>query len=70
MKVLLRNTQNGWYYQGPSQWTPELDQALDLGQSARALELAFEAGLVNAEILLCYEDSRFDMALPVVRPAQ
>jgi len=67
MKVLLRNTQNGWYYLGPSQWTPERGEALDLEVSARALELAFEAGLENVEILLSYEDPRFNLTLPVVR---
>ncbi len=67
MRVLLHDTQNGLYYLGPSNWTPERDEALDLEQSARALELAFQSGLKTGEILLCYEDPRFDIALPFVR---
>ena len=65
MKVFLRNTQTGWFYQGPSQWTPEQGAALDLGQVARAVERIFEVRLENVEILLSYDDPRYDLVLPV-----
>jgi len=67
VKVLLRDTRNGWYYQGPSEWTPEQDLALDVGHAARAVALAFEARLGDVEILLCYEDPRYNLILPVNR---
>jgi len=65
MKVFLRDTQTGWYYQGPSKWTPEQEAAEDLAQVARAVERIFEAHLENVEILLCYDDPRYDLVLPV-----
>jgi hypothetical protein len=65
MKVFLRNTQTGWYYQGPSQWTPEQAAAQDLRQVTRAVERIFEAHLENVEILLSYDDPRYDLVLPV-----
>jgi hypothetical protein len=65
MKVFLRDTQTGWYYQEPSKWTPALAEALDLAQVARAVELIFEAHLENVEILLSYDDPRYDLILPV-----
>ena len=65
MKVFLRNTQTGWFYQGPSQWTPEQGTACDLGQVARAVERIFEAHLENVEILLSYDDPRYDLVLAV-----
>jgi hypothetical protein len=65
MKVFLRDTQNGWYYQEPSKWTPKQEAALDVAQVARAVELIFEAHLENVEILLCYDDPRYDLVLPV-----
>jgi hypothetical protein len=65
MKVFLRNTQTGWYYQGPSQWTPEQGAALDLEQVTRAVERIFEAHLEDVEILLCYDDPHYDLVLPV-----
>jgi hypothetical protein len=65
MKVFLRNTQTGWFYQGPSGWTPDQDAAQDLAQVARAVELIFASHLENVEILLCYDDPRYDLVLPV-----
>ena len=65
MKVFLRNTQTGWYYQEPSKWTPDLDAACDLEQVARAVEQIFEAHLDNVEILLSYDEPRYDLVLPV-----
>jgi len=67
MKVFLRHTQTGWYYQEPSKWTPEQEAALDLGQMSRAVARVFEAHLENVEILLCYDDPRYDLVLPVTR---
>jgi hypothetical protein len=67
VKVFLRDTRNGWYYQGPSEWTPEQDGALDIGQAARAVTLAFEARMWDVEILLCYEDPRYNLVLPISR---
>jgi len=65
MKVFIRNTQTGWYYQEPSKWTPELEDACDVGQVARAVERIFEAHLENVEILLSYDEPRYDLILPV-----
>jgi hypothetical protein len=65
MKVFLRNTQTGWYYQEPSKWAPAQEAAQNLAQVARAVELIFAAHLENVEILLCYDDPRYDLVLPV-----
>jgi hypothetical protein len=65
MKVFLRNTETGWFYQEPARWTPEQVEAQDIAQVARAVELIFAAHLENVEILLCYDDPRYDLVLPV-----
>lgn len=65
MKVFIRNTQTGWYYQEPSKWTPDQNAAWDVGQVARAVERIFEAHLENVEILLSYDEPRYDLVLPV-----
>jgi hypothetical protein len=67
MKVLLRNTRTNQYYQSPAQWTLEEQEALDLKQTSRAVELVFDARLENVEVLLCYEDPRYNIVLPVTR---
>ena len=68
MKVFLRNTLNGSYHQGPSKWTPSQLEALNLDQSARAMEKVFQEHLEDVEILLCYDNPQFDVLLPVERP--
>jgi len=65
MKVFIRNTQTGWYFKEPSTWTPDHDEACDIGQVARAVERIFEAHLENVEILLSYDEPRYDLILPV-----
>ena len=65
MKVFIRDTQTGWYYKEPTTWTPEQDDACDIGQVARAVERIFEAHLENVEILLSYDEPRYDLILPV-----
>ncbi len=70
MKVLLRNTKTGQYYQEPTKWTPEPGAAADLQGLSRAVALAFERQMEDVEILLCYEDPRYDLVLPVLRRPQ
>jgi len=70
VKVLLRNTASGWFYQGQSRWTPRQQEALDLGQLAWAVELVFRENLEHVEILLAYEDPQHDVVLPVERHHQ
>jgi hypothetical protein len=65
MKVFIRSTKNGWYYQEPSTWTPDQGAASDLEQVARAVERIFQARLQDVEILLCYDEPRYDLVLPV-----
>jgi hypothetical protein len=65
MKVFLRSIQTGRYYAGPSKWTLERQAAQDLTQTARAVELIFETHLEDVEILLCYDNPRYDLVLPV-----
>ncbi len=68
MRVLLRNTQTGWYYQEPSKWTPEQEAAYDLKQLSQAVRLAFENHLENVEILMSFDDPQFNLTLPITRP--
>jgi hypothetical protein len=34
---------------------------------SRAVELVFEEQLENVEVVLAYEDSRYDLVMPVIR---
>jgi hypothetical protein len=65
MKVFIRRTKNGWYYQEPAKWTPDQKEAHDLKQVARAVEKIFQDRLEDVEILLSYDEPRYDLVLPV-----
>jgi hypothetical protein len=65
MKVFIRHTKTGWYYQEPSKWTPDQGEGCDLVQVAKAVERIFEVHLENVEILLSYDEPRYDLILPV-----
>jgi len=65
MKVFLRNTQTGWFYQEPARWTPEQEAAQDFARGPRAIDVVFASHLENVEILLCYDDSQYNILLPV-----
>ena len=67
MKVFLRDTLNGWFFKGPSRWTPRQPEALDLGRLAWAVEMVFQQHLEHVEILLCYDDPRYNVVLPIDR---
>jgi hypothetical protein len=67
VKVFLRDTLNGWYYKAPSRWTPRQPEALDLGRLAWAVEMVFQQHLEHVEILLCYDDPRYNVVLPIDR---
>jgi hypothetical protein len=65
MKVYIRNTKTGWYFQEPSKWTQEQGSACDLEQVAKAVERIFADHLEDVEILLSYDEPRYDLVLPV-----
>jgi hypothetical protein len=67
MKVLLRNIVTGQYYQGPSHWTPDPEAALDLKQTSKAVQLVFDSHLESVEVVLCYDDPRYNIVLPFDR---
>ena len=68
MKVLLRDTQTGCYYQEASRWTPDKGAAHDFKQTAQAVGQALESRLDHVEILLSYDDPQFDFVLPLPKP--
>ncbi len=65
MKVFIRSTKTGWYYQEPAKWTADQKAAHDLEQVARAVERIFQDHLEDVEILLSYDEPRYDLVLPV-----
>ncbi len=67
MRVVLRSTVTGLYYQGPSQWTPDQKEAHDFKWLSRVAKFAVETHLEKEETLLLFDDPQFNLVLPVSR---
>ena len=65
MKTLLRNSRTGVYFQGLSAWTNDLRDAFDFKAPERAVRFAKDAGLKKVELVLAFEDPRYNVQLPV-----
>ncbi len=68
MKVFIRRKNTGEYFCGSREWAPERFRAYDFGSSIVALTFCTDYRLLEVEILLCFGDPRFDVALPSFTP--
>jgi hypothetical protein len=68
MKILLRDTDNGLYYRGASQWTPESEDAVDLVRTQAAVRLACNFRLHSAEVIIRYDEVFEEIVARVTTP--
>jgi len=66
MKVLLRNKQTGLFYAGPEEWTENRTEATDFEGPDRALDQISQAQLRAMELVIHFEETRFDIPLTIV----
>src|SRR3954470_17656800 len=67
MKVLLKN-KAGCFYQTQDSWTSKATEAFDFGSSASAIAFVVERKIDDAEIILSFTDSSYDIRLPLHGP--
>ncbi|SPE55700.1 hypothetical protein SBV1_2280020 [Verrucomicrobia bacterium] len=65
MRILLRHKDTGEYYRTENQWTSQAGEARDFESSAAALGFCVEARLREVEILLAFDDARYNIRLPL-----
>ncbi len=65
MRVLLRDTMTGLYFQEPEIWTRETEKARSFKHSADAMDTAREKNLQQAEVILAFEESAYTVSLPL-----
>ena len=69
MRVLLRDAKTGLYFREPETWTAETTEAASFKHSADAMDRARAHQVVEAEVVLAFEETRHTVALPVPGPA-
>ncbi len=65
MRVVIRNIKTGLFCAGGGEWAAQAEQAQDFSTAARAISFAFEAKLKDVEVLLCFEDPRYNIRFPL-----
>ena len=65
MRVLLRDSATGLYFQEPENWTAESEKAQSFRHSAEAMNLARLKQVRHAEVVLAFEEPGYTVALPL-----
>jgi hypothetical protein len=65
MKILLRHLETGAYLRNSRAWTEDREAAQDLADHERAIRLARELQLQQAELVLVFGNPEFDIRLPL-----
>jgi len=68
MRILVRNSRTGMYFQHPNQWTSSRLEAASFETSTQALYLIIKRELRDVEMLLTSDDIPCDIHLPVALP--
>ena len=65
MKTLLRNMRTGVYFQGMENWTSDLRAAFDFKLPDRAVRFVRDAQLDKVELVLAFDNPRYNIPLPL-----
>jgi hypothetical protein len=65
MRVLLRHPTTGLYFLNSKEWTERPEDAWDFKTSVNALQLVTEMKMQEVEILLWFDDPRYNLTLPL-----
>lgn len=65
MHVLLRHRKTGLFYQCDDHWIGDAEAAHDFGSSANAILFVHERRLSDIEVILAFDDPRYNISLPV-----
>ena len=65
MRILLRHTGTGLFFESEDKWTTQPATARDFGSSGNAIVFVTEWGLSEVEILMAFDDPRYNITLPI-----
>ena len=64
MKVLVQRCDTGQYCMRRDGWTNDCDEAQDFETSVRALDFCRKSDVANAQVVLKFENGRYDLVFP------
>ncbi len=66
MKVLIQNPENRLYFEALDQWSPDVGNAFDFGNSENAIEFCASHGIAPVHVVLQWSGMPHTIAIPIV----
>ncbi len=70
MRILLQQTTTSLYFKDIGSWTPDASVAMDFLTSTAAIDFCVANKLKAVQLVLKFEEHRYNIVLPVVIPGQ
>jgi hypothetical protein len=70
MRILLQQTETGLYFKDVGIWTSHADTAMDFLTSTAAIDFCVANKLKGVQLVLKFEEHRYNIVLPVAIPGQ
>ena len=68
MRILLQQKESGLYFKDIDAWDLDPSQAMDFLSSTAAIDFCVANKISNAQIVLKFDEQRYDIVLPVLPP--
>lgn len=65
MKVLIQNSASLLYLEGQDRWSADVGNAIDFGNSDRAIEFCAEHGIAPVHVVLQWSGMPYSIAIPI-----
>ncbi|HVV74223.1 MAG TPA: hypothetical protein VHI52_22490 [Verrucomicrobiae bacterium] len=65
MRILLQQKETGFYFKDIGSWVRDTEQAMDFVSSTAAIEFCVTNKLPGVQMVLKFQDQKFDIVLPV-----
>jgi hypothetical protein len=66
MKILLQQKENGLYFKDIGAWDADPTEAMDFLSSTSAIDFCVANKISDVQIVLKFEEQRYDIVLPVL----
>ena len=66
MRILLQQKESGLYFKDVGAWDPDPAQAMDFLSSTSAIDFCVANKISNVQLVLKFEEQRYDIVLPVL----
>jgi len=65
MRILLQQKETGFYFKDVGSWVRDTSEAMDFVSSTAAIDFCVTNKLPGVQLVLKFQDQKFDIVLPV-----